>query len=141
MTLVRRNVTFNDPALGREGEAQLERHAETVELELGDDAVIATTEKALPEVQLLSDTQSQTGDSSDAKEEDVVVPRRTTRVNAGGASSTISDARLVAHTVWDILTKPLARDILNLLHTMLGLDTHPQNREGVLKRQCFSWPV
>ena len=34
MTLVRRNVTFNDTALGREGEVQLERHAETVELEL-----------------------------------------------------------------------------------------------------------
>ena len=97
MTLVRRNVTFNETALGREGDAQLERQTETAELELGDDAVVDTTEKALPGVQHLSDTQSQTGEKYEAKLEDVVLPRRKTRVNAGVPPVIYSDARLSGH--------------------------------------------
>ena len=60
MTLVSRNVTFNEIDIGREGEVQLERPTETVVLELGDDAVVVTTDKSTLDEQYLSDTQSQT---------------------------------------------------------------------------------
>ena len=91
MTLVRRNVIVNETALGREGETQPVRPTETVKLELGDDKVVDTTDE-----QQLSDTLSQTSDSSEATEEDVVVPRRTTRVNA---PVRYTDTGLVAHAL------------------------------------------
>ena len=88
--LVRRNVTFNESALGREGEFQLHRPTETVQLELGDGAVIdeAVVDKAeenLPDKTYNSATNSEASDASGAEdtEGDAVALRRTTRANAG----------------------------------------------------------
>ena len=94
MTLVRRNVTFSETALGREGETQPVRPTETVELDHGDDTVVDTTYE-----QQLSDTLIQTSDSSEATEEDVVVPLRTTRVNAEVPPVRYSYMGLVAHAL------------------------------------------
>ena len=96
MMLVRRNVTFNESALGREGELQSERPMETIELELGDDVVVDDAEEDLPE-----GTDSESSDASGATdtEGDAVVLRRTSRANAGVPPVRYSDARLHAHVL------------------------------------------
>ena len=49
--------------------------------------------------QQLSDTMSQTSDSSDATDGDVVVPRRTNMVKAGVPPVRYNDTGLVAHAL------------------------------------------
>ena len=106
MMLVRRNVTFSEPALGREGELQPERPMETIELELGDDAVVNDAEEDLPE-----GTDSESNDTSGATdtEGDAVVLRRTNRANAGVPPVRYSDARLHAHVLAADVQVQLAR--------------------------------
>ena len=70
------------------------RPTEIVELELGDDIVVDNTDE-----QQLSDTLSQTSDSSDATDEDVVVPRRTNMVNAGVPPVRCNDTGLVPYAL------------------------------------------
>ena len=104
--LFRRNVTFNESALGREGEFQLQRPTETVELEVGDgavvdEAVVDEAEENLPDKTYNSATNSEASDASGAEdtEGDAVALRRTTRANAGVLPVRYSDTGLLAQTL------------------------------------------